>query len=484
MRNDINKDNLVVTMATMPLSLDPIDTDDKPSARINAQIFEELFKLDESLNIVPSLAESWSFVDATTLKIMLKKGIKFHNGLEVKAEDVEFSICRAAKSSVYSYMLHVISNVEASDDYTVVVKLKNPFVPILAHLANFCTSIVSKAEIEKVGEEAHRRAPIGTGPFKFGKWISKRFTTSVELLRFDEYHGKASLIENISFKSIPESSLRISEVERGRVDIAYDIFTEDIERIKATSKAVIVKSHDFSVSGLGFNCQHPPFDNILVRRAVCHGVNRDEIMKKVYDGEGTLSNGPISPKIWGSAHDKLVPFEYDVKKAKTLLKEAGYEHGFKAKIFATERLERLNVAMIIQNNLKLLNIDCEIVVIEWSEFLRLVSVGIDGMFLFNWVAITGDADYALHQLFYYSKKGGNYLAYSNMKVNELLDEGRQEFDLDKRKQIYFEAQKLICSDAPCLFYQQGDNLTAVRPNVRGLRNHHYNCHALWDVYFE
>ena len=484
MKRDSNKTNLRITMASMPMSLDPIESIDKSSARIKAQIFETLFNLDDNLNIVPSLAESWKFTDATTLEITLKKGVKFHNGMELNAEDVEFSINRVIASSYYGKLLSIIDRIEVKGDYIVIIRLKETFVPILAHLSHSCTAIVNKAAVEEVGKNAHEYNPIGTGPFKFEKLTWKKFLGSVEISRFDEYHGKKALIKTVSFKSVPEYSLRISELERGRTDIVYDIYPEDMGRMEENSDAIIIKSLDFSVNSIGFNCKAPPFDNPLVRRAICHGIDREDILKTVYHGQGAFANGPISPKIWGSAHDEIIPLEYDIEKAKALLKEAGYENGFKSKIYVSRRLERLRTAMLVQSHLKLINISCDLKISEWEEYASTVENGADGIFLVNWVALTGDADYGLYQLFYDFGRGSNYLFYSNQKVNELLDAARGEFDAVKRKLLYLEAQKLICDDTPCLFYHQGEDINAVSPNVRGLKSPHYSCHAFKDVYFD
>jgi peptide/nickel transport system substrate-binding protein len=447
------------------------------------QIFETLFNLDDSMNIVPCLAESYEFIDSTTLYVSLRQGVKFHNGKDFNAEDVKFSLERAAASPLSQAIAGSISEVIVNSDYDVTIKLTEPFLPILTHLTHTAASIVNKETLEAIGNKTHGKYPVGTGPFILEKLMAG---DRIELTRWDGYHGTLPVIERIDIIAVPDTSGRAKAIESGAADLAYDILPEDISRIEAGGNAYVIRSANLSSVYIGFNCQKPPFGNTQVRQAVNYAIDKDELIQSVYKGAGAPSFGPLADGVWASAQERLAPYGYDLEKAAGLLKDAGLEGGFNTSIWVGEDEQSIEIAQAVQAQLALINIECAIETLVWPSFLERTAAGEHDMFILGWVTVTGDPDYGLYSSFHSSKHGqaGNRSFYSNQRVDELLDAGRSETEPSAREMIYFEAQQIIRDDSPWIFIWQGEDINAARSNLHGFWNDKTGRHVLYHIYFE
>ena len=308
---------------------------------------------------------------------------------------------------------------------------------------------------------------------------------SIELVRFDEYHGNAPAIERVIFRNIPENTNRTIELETGGIDIAYDIAPTDVERVESNSDLVLQRSPNLSTSYIGFNTAKAPFDDVRVRQAINYALDMESIVNAVYKGVGAPARGVLGPNVWASNQD-LKPYGFDVEKAKALLAEAGYADGFSTTIWTNDNQQRMDIAEIVQNQLRDVNINAEVKVVEWGAYLDGTAAGEHDMFILGWVTVTGDPDYGLFPLFHSSQMGaaGNRTFYSNPRVDELLEIGRTSVDPDVREKAYMEAQEIIREDAPWIFTWSGENLTGLRSNVRGFQQHPAGHHQLSTVYFE
>ena len=477
------KTDLVLVTSTLPTNLDPTLTNDQPSSRVMRQIFETLFTQDEDMNIIPCLAESYEFIDSTTLYVKLRQGVKFHNGKDFNAEDVKFSLERAAASPLTQAIAGQISEVIVNSDYDVTIKLAEPFSPIVAHLAHTAASIVDKDTVEAIGSKTHGKYPVGTGPFMIDKQIAG---DRVELIRWDRYYGTQPAIERIIIKAVPDASGRARAVESGAADLAFDILLEDVPRIESGRTAYAIRSTSLSTAYIGFNCQKPPFDDVRVRQAVNYAIDKNELIRSVYKGAGKPSYGPLATGVWASAQGQLAPYEYDIEKSVELLNAAGLEEGFSTSIWTGEDAQSIDIARIVQTQLESVGIKCEVEVMEWPAYLSRTAAGEHEMFVLGWVDVTGDPDYGLYANFYSGKQGeaGNRSFYSNPRVDELLDAGKRESEPSEREIIYYEAQQLIRDDSPWIFVWQGEDINVARSNLRGFKNDPAGRHVLYNIYFE
>lgn len=477
------KTELIVAQGADAKSLDPHGTNDQPSSRVMRQIYETLVDQNEKMELLPGLAESWEQVDDSTYQFNLKKGVKFHNGEEFKASDVKFTMERALESANVGHIVEAIdkAKIEVVDDYTIKIGTKEPFAPLLAHLAHTGASILNEKAVTEAGED-YGQNPVGTGPFKFESWATG---DSIVLVRNDEYHRDPAKLTKVTFRAIPEDTNRTIELETGGVDIVYDISPNDIEKVESNEKLTLVRDASLSTGYIGFNCAKAPFDNVKVRQAINTALDTESIINTVYKGVGSPAKGPLTPQVWAS-NQNLEPYGFDVEKAKALMAEAGYADGFKTTIWTNENPQRMAVAEVVQNQLKAIGIETEVKVMEWGAYLDGTAKGEHDMFILGWVTVTGDPDYGLFPLFHSSTFGdaGNRTFYSTPKVDELLEKGRFSVDPAEREAAYMEVQQIVRDDAPWVFMNYGENISGTASNVKGFMQHPAGHYRLYPVYFE
>ncbi|MFO7172468.1 MAG: glutathione ABC transporter substrate-binding protein [Bacillota bacterium] len=473
--------HIVVAQGADAVTLDPHKTNDQPSSRVMKQIYDTLVEQTEDLELKPGLATEWNQIDDVTWEFKLRQGVKFHNGETLTARDVKFTFDRLVDPETKApaaFLLEPVQEVQVVDDYTVRIVLKYPFAPILSHLAHTAASILNEKAVTEAGED-YGSKPIGTGPFKFVSWTKG---SHIELERFDEYWGGPAKAQKLTFRNIPEGATRAIELETGAIDIAYNIEPQDYERLQGDPNIQLVRDMTLSTNYIGFNVQKPPFDKLEVRQAINHAVNVDEIIEHILQNIGQKARGPISPLVWG-AHPDLKGYEYDPEKAKELLAKAGYPNGFETTLWTNDNPVRVKIAEKVQADLAKIGVSVKIEVVEWGKYLEDTAAGKHDMFILGWVTVTGDADYGLYPLFHSSQHGspGNRTFYTNPRVDELLDKGRQSSNPEERLQAYREAQELITADAPWLFLNVGEEVTGLAKNVKGFVMHPAGHHRLKDV---
>lgn len=464
------------------VTLDPHGENDQPSSRVRSQIYETLINQDEKLNLEPGLAVSWDQIDETTWEFELRQGVTFHNGEEFTAEDVKFTLERLKDpetAAAGAFIVSFLEEVEVIDEYRVRLKTDKPFAPMLNHLAHPVTGMLNKEAVEEAGEDYGTLTVTGTGPFKFKSWSTG---SEIELVKYEDYWGENAKADTVIFRNIPENTVRAIEVETGGVDIAYNIAPIDEERLVEAPEINLIKHDTLSTSYIGFNCQVEPYDNVKVRKAINYAINKEEIVKYVYTGQATRSSGPISDNVWG-AHTDLDPYYYNQEKAKELLEEAGYSDGFSTTIYTNDNPLRMQIAEMVQSDLKKVGIDVEIQVLEWGTYLERTGGGDHEMFILGWVAVTGDADYGLYALFHSSQYGhaGNRTFWSDKRVDAYLDTGRQHSDPEIRMEAYEKSQEIIRDKAPWVFLIHTQEANATRENVEGFVPHPAGHHDLSNV---
>ncbi len=480
--NTSSKDptTLVVAQGADAKALNPQSSNDSVSSAVSKQIYNMLFEQDQDMKIVPSLAESYEFEeDGKILHLKLREGVLFHNGEEFTAEDVKFTLESALDSADVAHIVGPIETVEIVDDYNVTITMEYSFAPILAHLSHTAIAMLNKTAVEEAGDAYGTDVVVGTGPYQFVSWsIGDR----IELTRWDEYWDEPAKTENITFRSIPDDSSRLLELESGGIDIAYTIAPSDIARIESTDSLELIRSANFSNSYVGFNVEKEPFDNELVRQAINYALDMNTIVDAVYFGAGSVATGPIGQKVWAYNGD-VQSYGYDVEKAKELLAEAGYPDGFSTTIWTNENAQRMLIAEIVQNQLGQIGIEVTTEILEWATYLDGTSAGNHEMFILGWVAVTGDPDYGLYACFHSDTHGasGNRSFYSNDRVDELLDLARSSADPDVREEAYMEVQEIIVEEAPWIFAWEGEELTATGTYVENFVNNPSGHHELKNV---
>ncbi|MCL2602547.1 MAG: ABC transporter substrate-binding protein [Treponema sp.] len=476
------ENHLVVVLPSFPVSLDNTKANEFNSLMIHHNITETLVKFDgPNFNIVPGLAESWHMPNPQTLVMNLRRGVRFHNGDEMRASDVQVSVMRGVVSPPVRFIHGNIESVDIIDDYTVQINLRIPFVPILAHLTHPGAAVNSERALRELGDEFANQ-PVGTGPFKFQ---SMTLGDSIELVRFEDYWGERPGVDRISFTVIPEGTNRLIAVETGAADVAFDISPHHLPRMVSDSRLAYDRSALPRFHFLGFNQQSPtalPLRDVRVRQAINHAIDVEAIVDIVYQGVGRLTNGPM---VGIPGVVEFEPLEFDLDRARQLMAEAGYADGFAVTLWCTvDNQQEVDKSVIIQNMLAQIGIRVEVISLEFATFLQGVTSGQHDMYVLSWNNGMADPDYGL-ALFHSSNIGGsNRFRYHNPNVDRLLDRGRQELDPAARLDLYREAQRLIVADHPAVFLLHGEELVALSPQISGFVNFPFRFPRLNTVYFK
>ena len=468
----VKEKTLVVLLDYDVVDLDPIESNDDETSTVLCEIYECLFKYDEHLKPVFSLVDNMKVEDDTEYTFHIKKNIYFHNGEELKASDVKFSLQRAKNSRSVGYLFESIKedSFEVIDDYTVKFSLSRPDATVLMSLCHTAASIVcEKSAIPKVDNKDKTIlsfVPIGTGPFKF---VSLK-AGDIMLERFKDYYGSKPYFQFMQFKTDSRYRERVEELEEGNADIIASVDLFEIERCKKSSNIKLYNTQGFGTEYLGMNMKRKPLDDIRVRKAIAKAIDVELINRVVSNGLYENATAPCAPGIPYSIANKRKVEKRDVEKAKRLLFEAGYLEGLNLTFLISESFEQMEIASKIKEQLSRIGINIEMRVLAWGEFFDAIDKGEADIFLIEWIPDVPDPYSVLYGSFHSSVpyEDGNYVGCEDSILDELLDEGATTQDEWKRQLVYEKAQKRIMEIVPAVFiYVNSLNLAAIR-NYEGI----------------
>lgn len=472
-QKDLSK--LTVALSIEPISLTPFESNDIPSYRVRWQIFDRLVTMDKKGNILPSLAIAWTNIDDMTLQLTLRSNVVFHNGQLFTAKDAKYSIEQAIKTPTLSTVLGVIKSADIINDYTINVKLSVPYAPALAVLSHSGFLMTPKNIIREKGETPI----IGTGPFKLETWNRGQ---SITLTRNDNYWGNIPKIESIQFLVVPDASVRSIIVETGEADIAYDIDGSEKERLLQDTTVQYLETPFPTVHYLGFNTTRAPYNNKLFRQAIAEVIDYQGIINSVAFGSGELAVSLLHSSIFGS-YNQFPIRKRNLEKAKTLLKESGVKLDNVIPMYTIEG-PRKKMAEIIQANLKEIGLIIDVQVLEWGTMLDFARKGNLDTFILGWTSIPADADIGLYSLTYSKNfgSGGNYSFYNNNRVDVLLENAREERNMQQRKDLYKEIQEILYEELPLIPLYHPYNNAVISKDIKGFELDLFSVHELKTVY--
>ena len=467
--------NLVVAMAANPSSLDGNGRNDAASITVRRQMYNFLVEQDVNMNIIPSLATSWEFVDDITILFDIRQDVVFHNGEPLRASDVAFSLERAYNMGFAATSLSMVdfANSRAIDDFTYQLVLQHPFAPILSNLAASAAAIVHEETALAMGDDNN----VGTGPFKYGNWVHGDM---IELVRFEDYWGTPPAFDSITFRFITEGINRAIEVETGGVDIALDISPSDVRRLEAHADVNLIRGVNLSTTYIGFNYAMEPLNNVLVRQAISHAIDLPSIVESVFFGVGIPARGFITPMVWGFSDAAPLP-QFNPDRARELLAEAGFADGLSTAIWTSDNQTRIEIAEIAQNQLRAVGIDAEVRIVEWASFLSAVEHQELDIYILGIGATSGDGDALFAQFHSTSHFSGNTAHYRNPELDVLLEASRMEQDEQRRLELLAEIQAFLAYEVPWMPVQHGENVVGTRTNISGLEVHPTGTHFLGNV---
>ena len=436
--------------------------------------------------VIPGLAEKWEVSeDGKTYTFHLRKGVKWHDNKEFKptrelnADDVVFSFDRQ-KNAQNPY--HKVKKV---DDNTVQFVLTRPEAPFLADLAMDFASILSKEYADammKAGTpEKLDLNPIGTGPFQLQQYQKD---SRIRYKAFDGYWGTKPQIDTLVFSITPDASVRYAKLQKNECQVMPYPNPADIARMKQDKSINLMEMPGLNVGYLSYNVQKKPLDDVKVRQALTYAVNKDAIIKAVYQGAGVAAKNLIPPTMWGY-NDDVQDYTYDPEKAKALLKEAGLEKGFSIDLWAMPVQRPYNpnarrMAEMIQADWAKVGVQAKIVTYEWGEYLKRAKDGEHQTVMMGWTGDNGDPDNFFATLFSCaaSEQGSNYSKWCYKPFEDLIQPARATDDHNKRIELYKQAQVVMHDQAPALIIAHSTVFEPVRKEVKGyvvdpLGKHHF-----------
>ena len=472
------KDTLIVATPDAPTYMDPQIQAAIGTYRVTTQMFDRLVELDNEMNLIPSLAESWDIVDEVTTVFHLRQGVKFHDGNTMTAEDVKYSLERCIASSGVNYNYLIIKEINVLDEYTVEFVTSEPCNVLLQRLTLDAASIISKAAAESGAD--FNANPVGCGPYKFVSW---ELGGDVTMEAFDEYWGGAPAVKTLIFRNIPEAINRTIALETGEVDIAYDLAATDFDTIESNAGLKLLKTASTTVWYVGSNVKDPILSNTKVRQAIAHAINVEDFITIAFNGNADAAkNTMLTSYLDGYAPDTVV-YEYSVDKAKALLKEAGYENGFNCTLYIQDSQIFKDASVVIQEALRQVGIAVEIKSMDSAAFTTATTNGEHQLFFMSKTSI--DPDSMLRSMYSEDSLGasGNRSFWTSPEVDEKLDTALSTTDAAMAAGLYKDIQTIVATEVP-IYPLAIEYLNAgMQANVEGFGLYPGKSHYIYGTYF-
>lgn len=439
------KSTLTVALPTEIKSMDLYAHNDFVTWMAINNMYNTLLKRDEKGFIVNDLAESYTNVDDVTWEFVLKKGVKFHDGTELTAEDVKFSFERAATDKVLGESTYYksIKEVKVIDPYKVQIITDGPNPLFLSVVARTSAAVYPKKYLEEKGIENFNKNPIGTGPFKFVEWIKGNQLT---LEPFDQYYeGAGKEWSKLVFRTIPEGSTRVGELLTGGVDIIPSVSSNDWKRIQSDDKTEIVTGASNRVAFLVPKATPgSPMADPRVREAIELSIDKNLIIEKLLGGKGTPTRTRITPGNFGANENLFNVSLYDVERAKQLLKEAGYENGLELTMQSTSGryAKDKEVTEMIVGMLENVGIHVKLELLEFSVYEELRKANKVGDLHMVWLANSYFDAFTTGSEHLTSTRNMVNLGLSNPELEAVLKKAAKNMNQDERKAQYQKAQEL------------------------------------------
>lgn len=459
----------------------------KEHGEINSLIFTGLTAHDKDNKVIPALAESWEFDNkSNTYTFKLRKDVKWHDGKEFTADDVKFTIeaiqDEKNQSEIASNYEDIVE-VKVNDNYTVQIVLKAPNVAMLDYLT---VGILPKHLLEgkDITTDSFNQNPVGTGPFKFEKWDRGQ---SITLVKNKEYFKKEPALDKVVFKIVEDSKAKVMQLKSGELDLAQ-VTPKDMDVFKGNEDYTIniMKTADYR--GIMYNFNAPLFkENKELPNALSYAIDRQAIVDSVLLGHGEKAYSPLQMGPYNNP--SIEKFEYNPEKAKEELEKLGwkkddkgvYEKDGKKLSFEIVCGEgdqvRIDMANICAQQLKAIGVEAKVVVntkIDWTN---------QDSYLIGWGS-PFDPDDHTYKVFG-TEKGANYNAYSNSKIDEILQKARETDNNEERIKLYKEFQEEMVKAMPYTFISYIDAIYVGKSDIKGLTKEtilgHHGVGIFWNI---
>jgi len=474
---------------------------------VSVPMFNRLVEFEiGTTNIVSGIAESWTVSpDGKVVTFKLRKDVKFHSNANFKptrnlnADDVLFSWSRMADDSnpfhkitagqTYAYfedmgMKNIVDKVEKVDDYTVRFTLKRPEAPFLADMAMDFASILSKEYFDAMMKKGTPNAadvyPIGTGAFEF---VSYQKDATIRYKAFDQHFRGKSKVDTLVYSITRDATARYAKLKTGECHAMAFPKPADLAEMKADPTLNVLSKEGLNIGYIAFNVEKKPFDNKLVRQALNMAIDKESILKSVYQGQGQVAKNPIPPILW-SYNNAIKDYPFDIAKAKEMLAKAGYPEGFEVDLWYLPVTRPYNpdgkrMAELIQADWAKIGVKAKLVTYEWAEYRKRSKTGEQAVMMFGWSGDNGDPDNFFVPLLGCEavKGGGNVARWCNKEFEALVIKAAQTPKQADRAKLYEQAQVIFKEEAPWITVAHSVRFDPIRKEVRGYKMdataHHY-----------
>ncbi|MEI7785486.1 MAG: ABC transporter substrate-binding protein [Betaproteobacteria bacterium] len=474
---------LTVAVPSEPATLDPHKSSNRYNYMFNSNMFEGLYIRNDKAELVPALAESVAVSpDGLTYTFKLRKGVKFHDGSTMSAEDIKFSLERAINPATKNPLLAYIKTIDRIDILnpdSVAIKLKERDAIFLKKLA-FAGWVVPKNYLQSAGEDGFARKPVGTGPFKF---VSRAINEQIVMEANEAHWGWVPKVKTLVMRTVPEDAVRLAMLQTGEADVVAEMPPPLVDRISALKGVKTLSHPSGEIYWLVFNikdgAKDSPLLNQKVRRALNHAVDKQAIISSVLKNQAVAISGVLAPSV--AAVDKtLSPYAYDPALAKKLLAEAGYPNGFKIDMFSSVGRYTLDkdISLAIANNLKAVGVDVNLNLWESSKWVAdlpkkyyPLSYQAFGNTVFD---PEGLMIFGLHSKAFWS-------FYKNEAVDKMIDDSLKISDQKERDQHFQKIEKALYEDASHIFLWESKILFGLRDRVNWRPQPGDNVYKFWNA---
>ncbi|WP_230492517.1 glutathione ABC transporter substrate-binding protein GsiB [Martelella alba] len=449
----------VIAVGSNFTTLDPYDANDTLSQAVAKSFYQGLFGFDKDMKQIDVLAKSYQVSpDGLVYTIKLRQGVKFQDGTDFNAEAVKVNLDRASNpdNHLKRYNLFkMIAKTEVVNPYTVKITLKTPFSPFINNLSHPAAVMISPAALRKYGKDIGFH-PVGTGPYQFVVWNQ---TDYMKVKRFDGYWQKgAAKLDSITWRPVVDNNTRAAMLQTGEATFAYPVPYEQAALLTKNNQLQLESAPSILQRYISMNVTQKPFDNLKVRQAINYAINKEALIKVAYAGYAVPAQGPLPAAIDYAVQYK--PWPYDPAKARELLKEAGYPHGFTTTLWSSHNTSTFQKALQFTQQ-QLAQVGIKVTVTAMDAGQRAAQVEDKGvketgvrMLYTGWSASTGEADWALTPLFATQSAPPaifNTAFYSNPQVDRDLADALKTTDRTEKARLYKDAQDRIWADAPWVF---------------------------------
>lgn len=458
---------LRVGLSADPAELDPHKTSLTAAWHAIEHVYNGLVRTNEALEPTPALAEKWDVSeDGLTYTFTLRKGVTFHNGREFVADDVKYSyerILDPATGSPDATTLEGVKSITVDSPTSVTITLKSPDSSFLAKLMGSSLSIVPKEVVEEHGDLMETM--VGTGPFKFVEYVPN---SVVKLEKNPDYWEDGQpYVDAMELQIIPDLSARSTAVQTGTVDFIEYAPVQFLEQYQSDSTLTVTGDQNTNIRYMAINFNKPPLDKLEVRQAIAKVIDRGPIVDSAVFGAGTATNILFPESFWAGYASPIDPV--DIDGAKELLAKAGVPDGFKSELHSWAQYPFLsNAALVIQEQLKQIGIECETRFEENAIYL-------DNYFKGNFqMSVTGTSAYSdpndVIQPNFETGQSNNGIKYSNAEMDDLIKQGMETTDQAERAEIYKRCQEIINEDVVWVNLFIANQYETMKSYVKGYKH--------------